>query len=179
MTPALSTDEAARPERSTCVLYLDGTLATTEFEDFSTKKAMKKGAWQGWQFGPTLVRDSKPQKDVKKQGRSPRCILGYYQPGHYCLIIIDGRQKGYSIGMNFDEMKELCTRMGLKDAYNLDGGGSAIMVFNGEIINRPSGKGDARKLLDMIVIGEYLDGGELHGVTPSPVPTATTEEAGN
>mgnify|MGYP003192556523 FL=1 len=179
VTPALSTDEAARPERSTCVLYLDGTLATTEFEDFSTKKAMKKGAWQGWQFGPTLVRDSKPQKDVKKQGRSPRCILGYYQPGHYCLIIIDGRQKGYSIGMNFDEMKELCTRMGLKDAYNLDGGGSAIMVFNGEIINRPSGSGDARKLLDMIVIGEYLDGGELHGVTPSPVPTATTEEAGN
>ena len=76
-------------------------------------------------------------------------------------------------------MKELCTRMGLKDAYNLDGGGSAIMVFNGEIINRPSGNGDARKLLDMIVIGEYLDGGELHGVTPSPVPTATTEEAGN
>lgn len=179
VTPALSTDEAARPERSTCVLYLDGTLATTEFEDFSTKKAMKKGAWQGWQFGPTLVRDSKPQKDVKKQGRSPRCILGYYQPGHYCLIIIDGRQKGYSIGMNFDEMKELCTLMGLKDAYNLDGGGSAIMVFNGEIINRPSGNGDARKLLDMIVIGEYLDGGELHGVTPSPVPTATTEEAGN
>ena len=69
--------------------------------------------------------------------------------------------------------------MGLKDAYNLDGGGSAIMVFNGEIINRPSGKGDARKLLDMIVIGEYLDGGQLRGVTPSPVPTATTEEAGN
>lgn len=171
-------DEAARPERSTCVLYLDGTLATAEFEDFSTKKAMRKGAWQGWQFGPTLVRDSEPQKDVKKQGRSPRCILGYYQPGHYCLIIIDGRQKGYSIGMNFDEMKELCTRMGLKEAYNLDGGGSAIMVFDGEIINRPSGDGDARKLLDMIVIGEYLDG-ELHGATPSPVPTATTEGAGN
>ena len=52
-------------------------------------------------------------------------------------------------------------------------------VFDGKIINRPSGNGDARKLLDMIVIGEYLDGGQLHGVTPSPVPTATTEEAGN
>ena len=67
--------------------------------------------------------------------------------------------------MNFDEMKELCTRMGLKDAYNLDGGGSAIMVFNGEIINRPSGKGDARKLLDMIVIGENLDGGHCMAAT--------------
>ena len=64
--------------------------------------------------------------------------LGYRQllRGHYCLIIIDGRQKGYSIGMNFDEMKELCTRLGLKEAYNLDGGGSAIMVFDGKIINR-------------------------------------------
>lgn len=177
LTPV--TDETARPERSTCVLYLDGTMATSEFENFSTKKAMKNGAWQGWQFGPTLVRDSKPQKDVKKQGRSPRCILGYYQPGHYCLIVIDGRQKGYSIGMNFDEMKELCIRMGMKEAYNLDGGGSAIMVFDGKIINRPSGKGDARKLLDMIVIGEYLDGEKLHGMAPSSVPTATMEEAGN
>lgn len=66
---------------------------------------------------------------------------------------------------------------GDKEAYNLDGGGSAIMVFNGEIINRPSGSGDARKLLDMIVIGEYLDGGQLHGVTPSPAPTVAMEEA--
>lgn len=153
------TAETARPERSTCVLYTDGTLKTEEFEDFDSSRAMKRGAWQGWQFGPTLIRDSEPQSDVKKQGRSPRCVLGYYEPGHYCLIVIDGRQKGYSIGMNFDEMKELCSRMGLKEAYNLDGGGSAIMVFNGEIINQPSGSGEARKLLDMIVIGEYTEKG--------------------
>lgn len=148
--------DAARPERATCVLYADGKLQTEEYETFRSALAMENGAWQGWQFGPTLVRDGKAAGDVNAQGRSPRCMLGYYEPGHYCLIVIDGRQKGYSIGMNFTEMTELALRLGLREAYNLDGGASAMMTFKGEIISRPSGDGETRKLPDMVVIGEYL-----------------------
>lgn len=146
-----------RPERATCVLYYNGELATEEYDTFRTRKAMENGAWQGWQFGPTLVRNGKATDDVNAQGRSPRCMLGYYEPGHYCIVTIDGRQKGYSIGMDFEEMTDLALRLGLKEAYNLDGGASAIMTFNGKIINQPSGSGEARNLPDMIVIGEYLD----------------------
>lgn len=42
---------------------------------------MKRGAWQGWQFGPTLVRDSKPQKDVKKQEEAPAAYWATISPG--------------------------------------------------------------------------------------------------
>lgn len=162
--------EKPRPQRAACVLYYDGRMLTEEYDTFRSVTAMEQGAWQGWQFGPTLVRNGKAAKDVKPQGRNPRCILGYYEPGHYCIVMIDGRQKGYSIGMNFAEMIDLSLRLGLTEAYNLDGGGSAIMVFNGEIINRPSGTGDARKLPDMVVIGEYLAPEQLFEPTPSPTP---------
>ncbi|MEA4969401.1 MAG: phosphodiester glycosidase family protein [Candidatus Pelethousia sp.] len=168
-----------RPERSTCVLYFDGRMVTEEFDTFRTKAAMKNGPWQGWQFGPTLVRGGKAAGDVNAQGRNPRCIVGYYEPGHYCLVMIDGRKKGYSIGMNFDEMIDLSLRLGLTEAYNFDGGGSAIMAFNGEIINRPSGKGEARNLLDMVVIGEYLAPDQLFAPTPSPTRKPTASPEGN
>ncbi len=173
------TDGASRPERATCVLYFDGRMVTEEYDTFRTKTAMENGAWQGWQFGPTLVRGGKAAGDVKPQGRNPRCILGYYEPGHYCLVMIDGRQKGYSIGMNFKEMINLSLSLGLTEAYNLDGGGSAIMVFNGEIINQPSGKGEARNLSDMVVIGEYLAPDQLFAPTPLPTREPTPSPEGN
>lgn len=173
--------EKMRPQRATCVLYYDGQMITEEYDTFRSVTAMERGAWQGWQFGPTLVRNGEAAKDVRAQGRNPRCILGYYEPGHYCIVMIDGRQKGYSIGMNFAEMIDLSLRLGLTEAYNLDGGGSAIMVFNGKIINQPSGTGDARSLPDMVVIGDYLAPGLLFVPTPSPTlePTSSPEDTVN
>lgn len=165
--------EKPRPQRATCVLYYDGRMLTEEYNTFRSVNAVEDGAWQGWQFGPTLVRNGEAAEDVKAQGRNPRCILGYYEPGHYCIVMIDGRQKGYSIGMNFKEMIDLSLRLGLTEAYNLDGGGSAIMVFNGEIINQPSGDGDARKLPDMVTIGNYLAPEQLFVPTPSLTPEVT------
>ena len=115
---------------------------------------------------------SKPWSDgyVFNQKLS-RIAFGQLKDGRYAVFTANG--------VNIDQMAVQGVQAGFESLCNLDGGGSAIMVFDGKIINRPSGNGDARKLLDMIVIGEYLDGGELHGVTPSPVPTATTEGAGN
>ncbi|MDL2235950.1 phosphodiester glycosidase family protein, partial [Christensenellaceae bacterium OttesenSCG-928-L17] len=167
-------EEPYRPERATCVLYYDGRLVTEEYRRFSSTDAMDAGAWQGWQFGPTLVRNGEATDDVKARGRNPRCMLGYYAPGHYCIVMIDGRQKGYSIGMDFSEMTDLALRLGLTEAYNLDGGASAIMVFDGEIINEPSGSGDARNLVDMVVIGEYLAPDELFVPIPPPAPEETS-----
>ena len=173
--------EKPRPQRAACVLYYDGRMLSEEYDTFRSVTAMEQGAWQGWQFGPTLVRNGEAAKDVKPQGRNPRCILGYYEPGHYCIVMIDGRQKGYSIGMNFTEMIDLSLRLGLTEAYNLDGGGSAIMVFNGKIINQPSGTGDARNLPDMVIIGDYLASEQLYVPTPSPTlkPTTSPEDTAN
>ena len=167
-TPTPRPATVSRPQRATCVLYYDGTMITEEYRSFRSNDAIEENAWQGWQFGPTLVRNGQAAKDVKAQGRNPRCIIGYYEPGHYALIMIDGRQKGHSIGMNFKEMIDLCLRLGLTEAYNLDGGGSAIMVYGNEIINDPSGTGDARNLPDMVIIGDYLAPDMLFEPTPKP-----------
>ena len=175
-TPASQTSySASRPERSTCVLYYDGTVVTEEYRTFRSIEAVERGAWQGWQFGPTLVRNGEAVKDVKQHGRNPRCVLGYYEPGHYVLIVVDGRSKGHSIGMNLHEVIDVCLRLELVEAYNLDGGGSAIMTFGGEIINVPSGTQEARNLTDMVIIGDYLTPDMLF--EPAPVPVQEQEDS--
>ena len=167
--PAPQSSSVSRPERATCVLYYDGTVVTEEYRTFRSPRAVENGAWQGWQFGPTLVRNGEAVKDVKQHGRNPRCVLGYYEPGHYVLIVVDGRSKGHSIGMNLHEMIDVCLRLGLVEAYNLDGGGSAVMTFGGETISVPSGAQEARSLTDMVIIGEYLAPDMLFEPTPVPV----------
>jgi exopolysaccharide biosynthesis protein len=46
----------------------------------------------------------------------------------------------------------LCDRLGLRDALNLDGGGSTTMVINGEIVNRPSDAAGPRPVSDAILV---------------------------
>lgn len=153
-------------------LYKTGELKTYYYasEGFnSSKKAVENGVWQGWQFGPILIHNGEASTGYNPAAtRQPRCMVGYYEPGHYVMVLVDGRQAGYSIGMNFYECIELMESLGCVEAYNLDGGESVRMTFMGEIINHPSGdrdgdgKGD-RSLLDMLVIAEY----DLEGNAPS------------
>lgn len=140
---------------SVCALYYDGTMRLIKFGDFD---AYDKSIWQAWKFGPAFVMDSKPLEGVKKHSRNPRTMLCYYEKGHYGLVVIDGRQKGYSTGMNFLEMQKLALELNADIAYNLDGGGSSMMVYDNKTISSPSGKGKARRLRDMLIISEYSGG---------------------
>lgn len=159
--------------REICVIYRDGKMKTMDYSaaKFNDKKAVENGAWQAWQFGPIFISDGVAKDGYKENAtRHPRCMLGYYEPGHYVLVLVDGRQgkEGYSIGMNYYEQVELMKSLGCVEAYNLDGGESVRMVFMGEIINHPSGDRDGdgvadRNLLDMLVFAEY----DLEGNAPS------------
>ncbi len=58
------------------------------------------------------------------------------------LVVVDGRQAPYSVGMTLPELAGLLEAFGARDAINLDGGGSSVMVVWGVARNRPSeGKG--------------------------------------
>ena len=159
--------------REICVIYRDGKMKTMDYSaaKFNDKKAVENGAWQAWQFGPIFISDGVAKNGYKENAtRHPRCMLGYYEPGHYVLVLVDGRQgkEGYSIGMNYYEQVELMKSLGCVEAYNLDGGESVRMVFMGEVINHPSGDRDGdgvadRNLLDMLVFAEY----DLEGNAPS------------
>ncbi|MBA62658.1 MAG: hypothetical protein CMJ76_09870 [Planctomycetaceae bacterium] len=76
--------------------------------------------------------------------RHPRTAIGTDKEGKTLwLVVVDGRQPGYSEGMNLHELSEVMKQLGCWRATNMDGGGSSVMGAlnkNGEmqIINRPS-----------------------------------------
>ena len=84
--------------------------------------------------------------------RHPRTLLGIDRRGLMWFVAIDGRQPGYSVGMTFAELLNLCNRLDLYDAINLDGGGSTTMVVKGAIVNKPSDAAGPRPVSDAIVV---------------------------
>lgn len=84
--------------------------------------------------------------------RHPRMLIGVDDRGFIWLVAIDGRQPGYAAGMDFKELQRLCDRLKLRDALNLDGGGSVTMVVKGRIVNRPSDPTGPRAVSDVILV---------------------------
>ena len=54
------------------------------------------------------------------------------------MVVVDGRQAGYSVGMTTFEMALTMVRLGAVRAMQLDGGGSSTLAFDGKVLNRPS-----------------------------------------
>ena len=138
-----------------CVLYYDGILRVMPGSSFSVEEAVADGAWQAWTFGPALLdTDGSVLTSFSSTGRiisaNPRTAIGYYEPGHYCLVVVDGR--GESEGITLPDLSQLFHDLGCTAAYNLDGGNSSIMVWNNAVINEPSGGG--RESSDALLITE-------------------------
>ena len=128
------------PNTDVCVLYNDGELKTYDSANFNLTEAVSRGIWQSWSFGPPLLDENGgklSEFNSTLTDRHPRSAIGYYAPGHYCFVIVDGRQKDYSIGMNLTELSALFESLGCKQAYNFDGGATAVMIFQGNVINQP------------------------------------------
>jgi exopolysaccharide biosynthesis protein len=140
-----------------CVLYYDGTMKTYAASDFNIDKAISAGAYQAWSFGPRLLDDhSSAMKSFTTNSHikeeNPRTAIGYYEPGHYAFVVVDGRQSGYSYGLTLTQFSKLFEKLGCKAAYNLDGGKSSEMTFSDVLVNRPAGGG--REISDCIIIKE-------------------------
>ena len=86
--------------------------------------------------GPLLVQNSKALQ-FKDPQRNPRSAFGFDNK-YYYFVVVDGRRKGISDGMTFQELANEMSALGCSDAINLDGGGSAMLWVNGEIKNQPS-----------------------------------------
>ncbi len=145
-------------DRDVCVLYRDGSMKIFyKGQPFNAYDEVENGAWQAWSFGPSLFdMEGEPITSYAEykyiEGKHPRCVLGYYEPGHYAFVLVDGRADNYSVGMTIGETSALMKELGCTIAYNLDGGRSAQMVFNGEMYNRPYK--DGRNISDILYIGE-------------------------
>jgi len=124
-----------------CILYADGVMETYYEDEFDIEAAIERGAYQGWSFGPKLIDDGQVPESYNTTStiisRNPRSAIGYYEPGHYCLVTVDGRQSGYSRGMTLEQLSQTFIDLGCVAAYNLDGGQTAMMVFDDLIVNQP------------------------------------------
>ena len=144
---------------SFCVLYTDGTMAVYEKREKYAKELMETGVWQTWCFGPNLLDENGHSMEITHDlmRLNPRCAIGYYEPGHYCFVVVDGRQKHYSIGMTLTELSAYMESLGCKVAYNLDGGQTAQMVLDDGILNQPTDGG--RRVGDIIYLERTADEG--------------------
>jgi exopolysaccharide biosynthesis protein len=95
--------------------------------------------------GPVLVRDGKPVYRANEAftvsqiaPRHPRTAIGQLADGRVLMVVVDGRQPGYSVGMTTFEMALTMVRLGAVRAMQLDGGGSSTIAFEGTVLNSPS-----------------------------------------
>jgi len=138
-----------------CILYADGVMESYYASDFNLDAAVARGAYQGWAFGPKLIDNGQIPASYNTTdviiAHNPRSAIGYFEPGHYCLVVVDGRQGNYSKGMTMDELSQTMIDLGCVDAYNLDGGQSAMMIFQNQVVNQPYKGG--RAISDIIYFG--------------------------
>ncbi|NLI53396.1 MAG: phosphodiester glycosidase family protein [Clostridiales bacterium] len=122
-----------------CVLYYDGTMETypEPIRQATLDEIYAKNPYQIWTFGPELLEDGQVPSSFAGTKANPLSSIGYFEPGHYCFILVDGRQKDYSWGMTLSELAQVYYDLGCKVAFNLDGGDTAVMTYNGEWRSQP------------------------------------------
>lgn len=108
---------------------------------------------QGVSFTPILIKGglTRPIDPEWEKTKHPRTIIGEYANGDLIFIVVDGRQGSWSSGATLERLLEKLVELGVKEGYNLDGGGSTTMVYKDKILNRPS-DGKARPVVTNIVI---------------------------
>ena len=149
--------------REDLVIYKDGSFGIINESEVTAEQLVAKGAVQTLSFGPALVEDGKVSVDSDDEvGRAmasnPRTAIGIKSDGTYIFMVSDGRTDE-SEGFSLLQLAEFMKYLGAETAYNLDGGGSSTMVFNGSVVNTPTGggigngSGSERKVSDIVYIG--------------------------
>jgi len=150
--------------RQGLAIYQDGTMRLYDETTTSAAQLVKEGVWNTLSFGPGLVSDGKVISGIDQveidtnfgnhsvQGQQPRTGIGMISANHFVFVAVDGRSSGYSRGVTMTEFATIFTGLGAQVAYNLDGGGSTTMVFNGTLVNNPLGKGTERGTSDIIYV---------------------------
>ncbi len=123
-------------------------------ETYSPEEIEANAPFQVWYFGPALLTRDGQAKTKFTIGKNvgdpnPRSAIGYYEPGHYCFIAVNGR--GKLRGLSLAELSQLCADMGMTAAYNMDGGASSGMYFNGKNYGQ-----NGRTTSDIAYIGEPI-----------------------
>ena len=142
------------------VIYEDGHFEIINESDISLEELLEKGAYNLLSFGPALIENydiavNTNEEVGKAMASNPRTAIAITEDGHYLFVVSDGRTSE-SEGLSLYELASFLKTLNVKIAYNLDGGGSSTMYFNGRIINNPTTNGKTiseRAVSDIVYIG--------------------------
>ncbi|RMI08761.1 phosphodiester glycosidase family protein [Cellulomonas triticagri] len=155
-------DEGAREGLA---FYADGHVEVYDETATTADALLAAGVWNTLSFGPAIVEDGAVVDGIEDvevdtnvgnhsiQGEQPRTAVGVIDDNHLVFVVVDGRSPGYSAGVTMTGLAEIMQSLGATTAYNIDGGGSSTMVFDGELVNDPLGKGVERGTSDILYIG--------------------------
>lgn len=149
----------ASDDQKDMVLWSDGTMSIITEGSYTAQELVDKGALQVLSFGPGLIVDgaisvTSSDEVGKAMASNPRTAVGYVGENHYVLVVADGRTTE-SEGLTLLEFAEFMESLGCQQAYNLDGGGSSTMYYNGNVINNPTANGTTiseREVSDILYV---------------------------
>ena len=141
-------------------IYKDGSFKIIYEDQVSADQLVQDGVVNLLAFGPSLVENGEISVDTNTEvgqamSSNPRTSIGIIDENHYIIIVSDGRTSE-SKGLSLYQMAEVMKSYGVKTAYNLDGGGSSTLYFNGQVINKPTTGGSKiseRAVSDIVYIG--------------------------
>lgn len=155
-----STSNTRYPYGEDLVIWEDGSFEIVNEASATARELADKGAREIFSFGPALVNQGQVQvfagEEVERaQITNPRTAIGILEKGHYLMVVSDGRTVE-SRGLSLYQLAELMRDEGCQVAYNLDGGGSSTIWFNGKVLNKPTTYGDViaeRTISDILYVG--------------------------
>lgn len=141
------------------VIYADGSFEVINEGNVTAQELLDRGAVQVLSFGPALLLDGKTavsegEEVGKAMASNPRTAIGMIDSLHYVFVVSDGRTQD-SEGLSLSELASFMESLGVETAYNLDGGGSSTMYFNGAVVNHPTTSGrniKERSVSDIVCI---------------------------
>ena len=129
------------PNLDVLAVFSDGSMKTFDAASHTAQEYLDMGAVSTYAFGPILVQNGELSeymlRDEYYTYREPRMAMGMIEPWHYYVLCVEGRMadtrsKGVYLNWLADNMVE----HGVQEAINLDGGGTACLMFMGKKINK-------------------------------------------
>ena len=141
-------------------IYKDGSFKVIYEDQISAEQLVNDGVVNLLAFGPALVENGEIAVETNSEvgqamASNPRTAIGIIDENHYIIVVSDGRTSE-SEGLSLYQLAEVMKSYGAKTAYNLDGGGSSTLYFNGQVINKPTTGGNKiseRAVSDIVYIG--------------------------
>ncbi len=155
------TDDKRHKYFEDLAILWDGTFMPFDEKSITGSELLGMGTMQSLAFGPTLIKngeitvDENTEVGISHPGGNPRTAICCVGEGHYLFVVADGRTDA-SKGPTLLELATVLRELGAVTAYNLDGGGSATMYFNGKLVNNPCTDWNEiheREVSDIVYIG--------------------------